>query len=158
MRGKSGKSCVNIKVYEYVETEEKKIEFGALRDEMEDILGKREESADREDFCENLGDIRLEFCDGRFSAAVVPEGYRIFLNGRNLGYTASDAERGLSRFFSPLTRLRKKGSVCCERAGIICFEGVAARSFVCSREFYRRYSAMLLVMEQCEQKASFNDV
>lgn len=45
MRGKSGKSCVNIKVYEYVETEEKKIEFGALRDEMEDILGKREKSA-----------------------------------------------------------------------------------------------------------------
>lgn len=158
MLGKKGRACVKVSAFEYMEIGEEKIEFGSRREELEALLGKGEEKEKAEDFCEHLGDIRLEFCDGRFSAAVVPKGYDIFLNGTEPFFSAEDAENTLSRFFPPVTRLNKKESVCCEGAGIICFKGGSPRIFICSREFYRRYSAMLSVMEQCEQKGSFNDV
>lgn len=158
MREKKGRACVKVRAFEYMEIREEKIEFGSRREDLELLLGKREENEKAEDFCEHLGDIRLEFCDGRFSAAVVPKGYDIFLNGSEPVFSAEDAENVLSRFFPPVTRLDKKGSVCCERAGIICFKGASPRIFICSRKFYRRYSVMLSVMEQCEQKDSFNDV
>lgn len=155
---KDGRAILKIKAYEYIEIAEKRISFGSLRSDMDNLLGESRNAEAAEDFCEILGDIRLEFCSGKFSAAVVPEGYNLYLNQLFLGYSFLGVEKHLEEAFSPVVRLNKKGSVCCKKAGIICFNRGDTRIFICSKEFYGQYSAMLLLMEQCEQKTFINNV
>lgn len=155
---KNGRVCIKIKAYEYIEIAEKRIRFGALRGDMNNLLGESS-NINKEDFCEILGDIRLEFCSGRFSAAVVPEGYNLCVNRLFLGYSLVQVEYHLEKIFSPVLKLSKKGSICCKRVGLICFDRSRdSRIFVCCRDYYNQYSTMLLLMEQCEQKTSVNDV
>lgn len=149
---------LKIKAYEYIETADGRLSFGTFRSAMDELLGKGE-SLPEGDFCENLGEVRLEFREGRFSAAVVPEGYNVFIGDFFLGSQFTQAVKKLEKYFAPLVKLENKGSVCCQKAGLICFNrGAGGRLFVCGRDYYEEYSEMLFFMEQCEQKASFNNV
>lgn len=144
--------------YKYIEISGKKLCFGSFRDSLNDVLGCEGE-LNSEDFCENLGDIRLEFSKGRLSAVVIPEGHKVFINDLFLGSEFNSAVEKLEKYFAPVIKLKNKGSVCCEKVGLICFNRSAGgRLFVCSEEYYNEYSSMLLFMEQCEQKTPMNDV
>lgn len=153
-----GTDFIKVKAYKYIEIADEKLYFGSLRASLDGILGFAEEQ-DANDFCEILGDIRLEFSDGKFASAVVPEGHNLFIDGYFLGSEFNEAVKKLETYFSPVINLKNKGSICCEKVGLICFNrGAGGRLFVCSEEYYNKYSSMLMIMEQCEQKTSANDV
>lgn len=154
----NGTAFIKVKAYEYIEISGEKLWFGSLRNSMDSVLGCEGEELS-EDFCENLGDIRLEFSQGKFAAAVIPEGYNVFIDDSFLGSEFNGAVEKLEKYFAPVIKLKNKGSVCCEKLGLICFNRSAGgRLFVCSEEYYNEYSSMLLFMEQCEQKTPMNDV
>lgn len=149
---------IKVKAYEYIEISGEKLYFGSPRASLDGILGYAEKPYS-DDFCEILGDIRLEFSDGKLAAAVVPEGHNVFVDSYFLGSEFNGAVKKLEAYFAPVIKLKNKGSVCCEKAGLICFNRSAGgRLFVCSEEYYNEYSSMLLFMEQCEQKTPINDV
>lgn len=154
----SGTVCIKVKAYEYIEISGKRFYFGSLRTSFNNVLG-REGKLLSEDFCENLGDIRLEFSDRKLAAVVIPEGYNLYINDFFLGSEFNIAVRKLGKCLAPVIKLENKGCVCCEKAGLICFNsGADARFFVCSKKYYEEYSSMLILMEQCEQKTPMNDV
>lgn len=153
-----GTDFIKVKAYKYIEIDGKKYRFGSSRTSLNGVL-EYTQSPLREDFCEILGDIRLDFSGGQFVAAVVPEGYRVYVDGYFLGAEYKVTVKQLEKFFAPVIKLKNKCSICCRKAGVICFNRSAGgRLLVCCENYYNEYSSMLLLMEQCEQKTPINDV